>query len=168
MYGEHILKPNQLLECNRNTEVSAILTIIACHTSSTMKINALIHNLKYYLSFSKTIIICNSTEFASLNIEKRIQETYPKEYSKIIFAYKENDSFVCQGKWVHCIQLFSADLHLYSNYVLTNDSFLLTRNIDDLSQKFSPLVEMQSMCVSNEVKHHYTDFFRVYNMECII
>jgi hypothetical protein len=53
-----------------------ILTIISCHTDSNIKIDALTHNIKYFMEISDTIAIVNSLEFIHLNIKRKIMERY--------------------------------------------------------------------------------------------
>ena len=50
-----------------------ILTVISCHTNTNIKINALLHNIKYFMEISNTIAIINSLEF---NIEEKIRNVY--------------------------------------------------------------------------------------------
>ena len=53
-----------------------ILTVIACHTDSRLKVRALIHNLKYFFELSTSISIINSDQFRSIHLEKKIKEQY--------------------------------------------------------------------------------------------
>lgn len=53
-----------------------ILTIISCNTNSDIKIRSLIHNIKYFLEISSEIAIINSSEFKSVELEKKVQNTY--------------------------------------------------------------------------------------------
>jgi hypothetical protein len=53
-----------------------ILTIIGCHTNSDIKINGLLHNIKYFMEISNTIVIINSLEFIDLNIEEKVKTVY--------------------------------------------------------------------------------------------
>ena len=53
-----------------------ILTIISCHTDSKIRIDALLHNIKYFIEISDTIAIVNSLEFINLNIKEKIMERY--------------------------------------------------------------------------------------------
>jgi hypothetical protein len=53
-----------------------VLTIISCHTDSDIKINALIHNIKYFLELSSSIVIVNSLEFKNIGLEEKIRNAY--------------------------------------------------------------------------------------------
>jgi hypothetical protein len=82
-------------------------------------------------------------------------------YKIINLIYVENTRSVCYEKY----------LHYYNNYhincdkiILTNDSFLITRPLDDLFDMFSNKeFDMVSLNSSNELRYHYSDFLRVYN-----
>ena len=56
-----------------------ILSIISCHTDSKIKIDALLHNIKYFMEISDTIAIVNSLEFINLNIKGKIMQEYFNE-----------------------------------------------------------------------------------------
>ena len=190
--------------------VNNILTIISCHTNSDIKINALIHNLKYFMEISDTIAIINSLEFINLNIEEQIKKAFLNKniifndiltdeicymyktkyidlsafnneqlrehwvkYGKsekrtfllpvynIYFDYKQNDKFIAHGKWLHILN--KINYSNYENIILTNDSFIITRSLLDLKHIVEPTTELIAVVDSYQTKHHYPDFFRIYN-----
>mgnify|MGYP001092644866 CR=1 FL=1 len=164
LYGDYKISNRELLlsnniPCNSNT----ILTIIACHTNSKLKMKGLIHNVGHFLKISKHIIICNSNEFKKNKIEDQIRTKYPNEANKIVFEYIKNDHFVCHNKWHRMIEKYKHQLCNYTQYILTNDSYLYVKNIQTISQNMNMNYEMQSILISNEGHRHYTDFLRYYN-----
>ena len=163
-YGEYKITNRELLLSNHIRCVSNnILTIIACHTNSPLKLQSLIHNIRQFLKISTRIIICNSNEFKKTIVEEQIRAKYPTDVNKIVFEYIKNDHFVCHNKWHKMIEKYKHQLHHYTQYILTNDSYLFIDNIELLAQKININYEMQSILISNEGHRHYTDFFRCYN-----
>ena len=187
-----------------------ILTVISCHTDSIIKINALLHNLKYFMEISTDIAIVNSSEFINLNLEKKIKDKYfdknivfndiitdelcfayknkyadlknlnnnqlrnhwiniGKKEKRIIsvlknniyFDYKENDKFICHGKFIYYLN--KIDYSNYDNIILTNDSFIITRSLFDFKNLIDKNTELVSLLDSNDIKYHYPDFLRAYN-----
>jgi hypothetical protein len=88
-------------------------------------------------------------------------------FSHFIFvSYCENYGY-CYGKWLHFLNNMEKNV-LYKNYILTNDSFLITNKLD----KFNELIqenkyELISLTASNQINYHYTDFLRSYNCDAV-
>ncbi len=188
-----------------------ILTIISCHTDSKIKIDALIHNIKYFMEISDTIAIVNSLDFLHLNLKEKIMEKYfnkniifddvltdelcyiyknkyndvrefdnkklrdhwinygkneKRDFSfkvyNIYFDYKKNDKFINHGKWVYYLNKISCSI--YSNIILTNDSFVISQSLIDLKKLIEPNIELVSLLSSYQTRHHYPDFLRIYNL----
>lgn len=137
------------------------ICIIACHTNSDLKIWALLHNIKYFLEISDKIIVINSIEFEKSDISHKIKEEYKDDIERIEFQYHENTNLLGQKKWYDCLNNINTGEHTY--FILTNDSFLLTRSINDFKNIFSANIEMVGIIESHEEKHHYPDFLRCYN-----
>lgn len=189
-----------------------VLTIIGCHTNSNLKVNGLLHSLKYFMEISNTIAIVNSEEFRQLNLEEKIKQAYCNkniifndiltdelcyiyktkhadlstfsndrlrkhwiQYGKaekrsfyfpvfnIYFDYKQNDKFIAHGKWLQFLN--KIDYKTFDNVILTNDSFIVTRSLLDLTGLIQPNKELVSLLESNQVKYHYPDFLRIYNQK---
>lgn len=51
-----------------------IITLLACNTDSSVKKNAILHNLQYYMEISHTIAIINSTEYKDVQFEEEIKK----------------------------------------------------------------------------------------------
>jgi hypothetical protein len=192
------------------------LCIIACHTNSDIKYNALLHNLQHLFTLSDNIVIINSLGYKHLNIEKKIKETYnniniiynnklsdklcdiyKNTYSdlknltknelrnhwknngiyegrdlnipikNIYLEYQQNDTMWGQSKWFNYLNRIN--YNLYKNVILTNDSIIITRPLDEIKSIImsNDNYEMVSIIDSNEKKYHYTDFFRCYNINGI-
>ena len=190
--------------------MNKILTIIGCHTNSQIKIDALLHNMKYFMELSNTIAIVNSSEFVDLHIEVRLKKVYPNtniifndvlsddlcyiyktkyvdlcnfnndqlrehwiRYGKrekrgfsfpvydVYFDYKKNDKFISHGKWLYFLNRF--DYSSYDHVVLTNDSFIITRSLLDLTALVEPNTELVTILDSYQSKYHYPDYLRIYN-----
>jgi hypothetical protein len=84
-------------------------------------------------------------------------------FSHFIFvSYCPNYGY-CYGKWLHYFDKIDK-IFVHNNYILTNDSFLITNALD----KFNNLInennyDIISMSASNQYQYHYTDFLRAYN-----
>ena len=89
-------------------------------------------------------------------------------FSSFVFVnYCENYGY-CYGKWIHFLEKIAAE-SIYENYILTNDSFLITKPLD----KFENLIlqdryKMISLTASNAFKYHYTDFLRCYKADAVL
>jgi len=85
-------------------------------------------------------------------------------FSHFIFvSYCENYGY-CYGKWLHYFNAIENNNILNKNYILTNDSFLITKKLD----KFANLInqntyDVVSLSASNQFTYHYTDYLRCYN-----
>jgi glycosyltransferase involved in cell wall biosynthesis len=168
-YTSAITDSNLSYLCNNQGKT---LTILACHTDSLIKINALLNNIQYFIEISHDIVIINSKEFESLDIEMKIKNEYESYKERqnsndkivnIYFKYYDNDLNLCHGKWLNYLKTIDINNNYYNNYILTNDSFIVTKSL----KKFSDLkvfnTDMYGIVASNEIKYHYPDFLRGYN-----
>ena len=129
------------------------LCIVACHTSSDLKIKILKNNHTYFQEIADDIIYINSSEFEKLKLFEKM-------------LYIANDYSVCYGKYLHA--LLTSNLCQYDNIILTNDSFLITKSLSEFKGLFDASIEMSALCCSNESMKHYPDFLRRYNPVGII
>jgi glycosyltransferase involved in cell wall biosynthesis len=216
-YSNKISYTSSITDCNcinENINAEKTLTILACHSDNSIKINTLLNNLKYFIEISDDIVIVNSKECDTLNLEDKILYEYSNanimcndnltdqmcnsyremyinefmnysnddlrihwiEYGKkekikiskdkivnIIFKYYDNDIHLCHGKWLNYLKTINIEDNLYDNYILANDSFLVTKSL----KKFSDLkvfnTELYGIVASSQIKYHYPDFLRGYN-----
>ena len=85
------------------------------------------------------------------------------ELPKIFFEYQENTHLLCQMKWFKSIKKLSKD----NNYILTNDSFFITRELNDFKEKIFHNYEMLGLVDSNQFRYHYQDFLKFFNSDGI-
>jgi hypothetical protein len=84
----------------------------------------------------------------------------------IFVFYCENHGY-CYGKWLHFYKNVANETK-YKNYILTNDSFLITRPLNEFASLInSNQYDLISLTASNEISYHYTDFLRNYNSNSI-
>ena len=163
-------------------------SLIACHTASQLKITSLIHNIKYISEISDDIYIINSLEFKgkiedellnndfitndfivynNLTDSHQSLEHYnlfaKRENKKIFIIYQENSHLICYEKWYNCLKKIKEK---YSHFVLTNDSFLIVKDLFNFKNKMNDN-EMIGIIDSNETEYHYPDFLRMYNLNGI-
>jgi hypothetical protein len=199
-------KLNKYIKFNEPFKHSPVV-IIACHTSSELKLLSLMNNLKYFFEMYDLFYIVNSTEFKG-DIEKHIEKdefvknnyiinnnltdeqansykkynpdlnnmelnkirTHYKEFGanegrvipnlkKLYINYEDNSKYVCHQKWYNCLKN-NIDFTIYKDITLTNDSFLITKNLPKIQ---SDDCEMKGIIDSFQGKYHIPDFFRIYN-----
>lgn len=143
-------------------DISKNICIISCHTDSQIKIDSLIENIKYFFQLSNKLIIINSLEFENLNLEEKIFEKYPN--GEIEIYYTENNNYYNYGKLEYYI-LKGDDYKKYENIIITNDSFLIIRSLENFKSLFIPEVEMSTLHCSHEREFHATDYLRRYNQK---
>jgi hypothetical protein len=187
------------------------VSVIACHTENSTKINAVVNNVNYLASISDIIYIIDTDYFQNNNLIQTLQDAYPDAcinykltdkkaleyindnpdllhmsieeaknhfttcgfresnrlhiFSGFIFVFYCENYGYCYGKWRHFFTNIATKTK-YKNYILTNDSFLITKPLDE----FYALVktnqyDLISLSASNEISYHYTDFLRNYNLE---
>lgn len=182
-----------------------VLTLLACHSNSPIKVQAILHNLPFLFEISGTVALINSAEFAGLlepkmvdprvivndvlpdalcrayktahadlnrmsdaelrhhwkHHGKRENRTFGVPFRNLYFDYAPNDKFIAHGKWLSYLQ--KTDCAPYDHFILTNDSFVVTRSLRPFQAFMAPGVEMVALLDSNQGAHHYPDFLRAYN-----
>ena len=142
-----VQQPIRPIHIKSNTPTKT-LCIVACHTSSALKIKSLLQNRKYFEDISNDIVYINSTEFKAANVMENM-------------VYTDNDYTVCYGKYLHV--LLNMDISQYDNVILTNDSYLITKSLSGFKALFNATIEMTALCCSNQSGKHYPDWLRRYN-----
>lgn len=137
-----------------------VLCIMSCHTSSDLKVKAVVHNIKYLKEISDKIIIVDSVECKKnrpiiTNAHPDITDIY----------YISNDIYVCFSKYIFLLTYY--DISQYDKIILCNDSFVIVHSLQSFRDLFMQDVDLTSLCTSNETKFHYTDFLRCYNPSSI-
>lgn len=146
-----LITPNNIIGTKLNTTTKT-LCIVACHTSSDIKIKCVQKNRKYLEEISNDIVYINSTEFKDQNVMDNM-------------VYIPNDNAVCYSKYLHVLQ--NMNISQYDNIILTNDSYLITKSLSGFKDLFNDSTEMTALCCSNEIIKHYPDFLRRYNKVAI-
>ena len=145
-----------------------IITIIACHTNSNLKKISLINNIKYFLEISDKIIIINSDEYKN-ETEEIFNNYNDNDYysNKIELHYVPNDKFYCYSKWINYLDSidFMKEEKKYTDFILTNDSFVVIKNLSNFKNIFHEDIELSSFMISNEGKKHSQDYLRRYSFE---
>lgn len=126
------------------------LCIVACHTSSDIKIESLHASRPYIKEISDDVIYINSSEFQSKFIIKNMQ-------------YTPNNELLCYSKFLYILSRI--DLNKYENFILTNDSIVIVNSLLPFQSLFHENCEMTSLCSSLQDRHHYPDFLRRYNRQ---
>ena len=139
--------PAQIIHTNL-TSPTKTLCIVACHTSSALKIKCLTRNKPYFEEIANDIVYINSAEFKTANVIENM-------------VYIDNDQTVCYGKYLHVLQ--NMDIGQYDNFILTNDSYLITKSLSGFKALFNETIEMTALCCSNQTSKHYPDWIRRYN-----
>jgi hypothetical protein len=137
------------------------ICIIACHSDSDIKKDTLKHNLKYLKEISCKIVIVGSSEFP-------IDINYYKDDDfEIEILYFANDNNLCYKKYFGWFISENIDnlSKKYNNFILVNDSIVITKSLYDFADLFLPNIEMTGIVASNELAYHYPDFLRRYNIE---
>ena len=226
---EHVFERLMFLICKRDNknflicdktkgkiifnDTELTVSVMACHSENSNKINAIINNVNYLQEISDIIYIIDTDFLKNNNLIQLLQDVYPdacinynltdkkaiqyindnpdlssmsideaKHHFKIIghkesnrlhlfscfifVFYCENYGY-CYGKWRHFYENIATEIK-YKNYILTNDSFLITRSLSEFdslvkSNKFD-LISLNS---SNEISYHYSDFLRNYNLDAM-
>jgi hypothetical protein len=134
---------------NENVKV---LTIMACHSNSEDKYNAVINNFDYLKFPNNDIIIINSSnESYSEKLKNDIKDKC-KAYFEV-----PNDIYMDFGKWNYVCSNY--DTSSYDFVVFTNDSFFITSSIYPF---YNMMIEKNTnfygMSSSTEKKYHYQSY----------
>jgi 3,5-epimerase/4-reductase len=135
-----------LIEYKKN--VKKTLCVVACHTSSELKIKCLLGNKKYFEEISDDVVYINSSEYKDQNVIDTM-------------IYIDNNNKFCYGKYLYVLQ--NMDISQYDNVILTNDSYLITKSLMGFKDLFNDSIEMSALCCSTQCCKHYPDFLRRYS-----
>jgi len=129
------------------TEKKKLLIIIACHTSKG-RYHVLEENIKYFDLFD--IIIINSKEYENkynYNLSTNIKEIF----------FIENNPLFDFGKWKYVLENYN--YNDYKKIVFTNDSIILTHNINNyLKNAFFYEYDLYGFNDSSQCKYHYQSY----------
>jgi len=137
-----------------------ILTIIACHTNTNVKYNAILNNITYLTFPNNDIVIVNSlNEKYSDKLKKYIETTY---HTDIKYIEIPNDKYIDVGKYIHALNIIQSDSAFNKDYefvVLINDSVIIRKSI---SHFYNMIIKMDKELYayndSSEIKYHYQSY----------
>jgi hypothetical protein len=127
------------------------LVIIACHLNEKFKFDILKNNLTHFNKSYIDIIILCSKEYENKYDFNLI------EFPIIETCFIENNKLSDFGKWYYYLQ--NNNLKKYENVIFTNDSIIITNNIDHfLENALHKNVELYGFNDSLQIKYHYQSF----------
>lgn len=139
------------------------LCIMACHSTTAIKIKLIVNNLHYLSKIADAFILIDSMECKSNDLQKAVRKAHPS--LSIDFQYIVNDTiFLCHAKYLHYLQNFS-----YSEYeqlIITNDSFVICRSLERFGNLMNQNYDLVGL-LSNQIKYHFPDFLRSYKTRVI-
>lgn len=128
------------------------LVIIACHLKSELQIEILKNNLPYFEKSNLDIMIVYSEDNAVPIIDL---ETISKNIIKVDKI--NNNKYLDFGKWMYGIH--SINYAQYKNVLFTNDSYILTGNIDNyLDTMATHDYQLYGFTDSTEITYHYQSY----------
>ena len=135
-----------------------IVTIVAAHLNTPLKVDAFINNIPYLNEISSKVIVVSS-ELPDLKYRT-------SELTDIIdtvdYIVVPNDPVLtCYSKYLTAIT--PTLISEFDRFILTNDSYYMCRSL----KQFKDYCHMDKECItflaSNQVHYHFTDFLRCYN-----
>uniref|UniRef100_A0A6C0DME1 Uncharacterized protein n=1 Tax=viral metagenome TaxID=1070528 RepID=A0A6C0DME1_9ZZZZ len=149
-----------------NPNNKKIVTIVACHTNTLLKYNAIINNIPYLIFPNNDIIIINSSNEKYSNKLKRYITTKSviNTPNNKIIKYIEipNDKYIDIGKYIHALNIIETDESLSKEYdavVLINDSIIIKKSITHFyNMTIKMNKELYAYNDSSEIKYHYQSY----------
>jgi hypothetical protein len=155
-----------------------ILTIIACHTNTNVKYNAILNNIPYLTFPNNDIVIVNSSnEKYSDKLKNYIATSYNTDTDtdtntntdtdtdtnkNIKYIEIPNDKYIDVGKYIHALNIIQSDSAFNKDYefvVLINDSVIIRKSI---SHFYNMIIKMDKELYayndSSEIKYHYQSY----------
>jgi hypothetical protein len=129
-----------------------ILTIIACHTNTNLKLKTILNNIRYFRFINNYIIVINSSD---TKYSKELETACNVRGLKYIEI--PNNSHLDVGKWMHVLKTTRID-H-YNFVVFTNDSYVINNPICHFYNKMAMKnVELYGYNDSTQITHHYQSY----------
>jgi len=140
------------------------LCIMACHSTTPTKVKLIVNNLKYLSKIADAFVLIDSAECQSNNLQSQVRNTHP--LLNIDFKYIDNDKvLLCHAKYLYYLQNFSYSQ--YEQLIITNDSFVICRSIENYGSLMNENYDMVGLLASNQIKYHFPDFLRSYKTRSI-
>jgi hypothetical protein len=129
-----------------------ILTIMACHTDTSLKLKTILNNIKYFRFINNDIIIINSSH---TKYSKELETACNARRLKYIEI--KNNSHLDVGKWMHVLK--TTDILSYNFVVFTNDSYFINNPICHFYNKMITInVELYGYNDSTQETPHYQSY----------
>jgi hypothetical protein len=129
------------------------LVIMACHTSTKLKLEVLRKNLKYFSFNCVDTVVVNSK---NLPFNNQVTEIC-NNHSNVKYYEKDNEMSLDFGKWYWILPQLEYDNYDY--IILTNDSFIIENPINhylNLMHKFN--VDLYGYNDSTQIRYHYQSY----------
>jgi hypothetical protein len=129
-----------------------MLTIMACHTDSILKLKTILNNIRYFRFINNDIIIINSSHTRYSRALETACKARGLKYIEI-----PNSSHLDVGKWMHVLKTNS--ITDYNYVVFTNDSYFINNSICHFYNKMVTInVELYGYNDSTQISHHYQSY----------
>jgi hypothetical protein len=129
-----------------------MLTIMACHTNSSLKLKTILNNIRYFRFINNDIIIINSS---NTPYSKELETACNARRLKYIEI--QNNSHLDIGKWMHVLKTTS--IESYNFVVFTNDSYFINNPICHFYNKMvTRNVELYGYNDSTQETPHYQSY----------
>ena len=129
-----------------------ILTIMACHTDTSIKLKTILNNIKYFRFINNDIIIINSSH---TKYSKALETAC--NIRKLKYIEVQNNSHLDVGKWMHVLK--TTNLNEYNFVVFTNDSYFINNPICHFYNKMiTRNVELYGYNDSTQIEYHYQSY----------
>jgi hypothetical protein len=128
------------------------LTIMACHTDTSLKLKTILNNIKYFRFVNNDIIIINSID---TKYSKALETSCKARGLKYIEI--PNSSHLDTGKWMHVLKTTS--IESYNFVVFTNDSYFINNSIWHFYNKMvAENIELYGYNDSTQISYHYQSY----------
>ena len=129
-----------------------MLTIMACHTDSSLKLKTILNNIRYIRFVNNDIIIINSSHTKYSKALETACKARGLKYIEI-----PNSSHLDVGKWMHVLK--NANITHYNYVVFTNDCYFINNSICHFYNKMVTInVELYGYNDSTQISHHYQSY----------
>jgi hypothetical protein len=149
-----------------NPNNKKILTIVACHTNTIVKYNAIVNNIPYLIFPNNDIIIINSSNenysdklknYITTNLAINVPNNKIIKYIEI-----PNDKYIDIGKYIYVLNAIKTDDSISKDYdfvVLINDSIIIQKPITHFyNMTIKMNKELYAYNDSSEITYHYQSY----------
>jgi hypothetical protein len=128
------------------------LTIMACHTDSSLKLKTILNNIKYFRFINNDIIIINSSDTKYSKTLENVCKARGLKYIEI-----PNNTHLDVGKWMHVLKTTS--IESYNFVVFTNDSYYINNPICHFYNKMvAKNIELYGYNDSTQISYHIQSY----------